>query len=578
MSIFNKNSAQTYKRLLSYVKSYWKLFGLSLIAMILLASTEWMLPALLKPLIDHEFNSPQNTFGYSTPIFLVLLFLIRGTLSYLATVSLHLVAQKTIADLRFSMFENLIRLPNNFFDKKGSGSIVSKFNYDVTQVAQAATRVITVLVKDFTVIVVLLTYLLYLNYKLAIFLFLLAPPVGFLVSRISLKMRVMSGSLQDSIGDITQNVEETIRGQKEVKIFEGYAREELKFGNSVKAAKKFQMKVVRASAALVPLIQVIVAFGIAGMIVLALDEAGKSNITRGEFIAFVTATALLLPPIKRLASANEFLQRGIAAADSVFSLIDQPREFIGGERSGNQKGSIIYKDVSFSYAEKKILKNINFEIDSGQTLAIVGPSGSGKTTLVSLLPKFYGNFDGNIIIDGIDSKEYGLKNLRNLISFVGQDTFLFNDTIYNNVVYGSENEVSVSQFDSVIISAQLADFVASCPNGKDTVVGENGVRLSGGQKQRIAIARALLKNAPILVLDEATASLDNTSEVLIQKALRNLSKNKTNIVIAHRLSTIVKADKIIVLDSGEIAESGTHDSLLAGGGLYSSLYKQSELG
>jgi len=545
----------------------------SIVAMICLASTEWMLPALLKPLIDDSFESAQDRISFDIPVLLIILFVGRGILSYLATVTLHLVAQKIIADLRMQMFSSMIAAPSQFFDEATTGKLVSKFTFDVTQVAQASTRVITVLVKDSVVILVLLGYLLYLNWMLATIFILIAPPIGFMVSKVSFRMRTMSTHLQDSVGRINQVAEESIRGQLEIKVFSGQEHEVGRFDKAVRNARKYQMKVVRTSAALVPFIQLFVASAIAVLIVLALKESANGAMSRGEFVAFITATGLLIPPIKRLASANEFLQRGIAAAKSVFSLIDSPKERDSGSISPSVEGKLSFKNIFFTYDKNEILRDISMEIEPGEMVAFVGPSGGGKTTLLNLVPRLYEPTSGEIFLDSRPIADYSLVNLRKNISYVAQNIILFNDTIRNNISYGI-GTASDDDIERVADLAQLGEFVNGLPKGLNSEIGDNGVKLSGGQRQRIAIARAMLKNAPILILDEATAALDNESENFIKKALANVSYGRTSLVVAHRLSTIVNSNKIVVVDDGRIIEIGTHLQLIENEGLYTKLYKQ----
>ena len=572
MRIFDAHTVGIYLRLLGVVRRYWRIFALSIVAMVALAATEWMLPALLKPLIDQDFELATGRRIFVTPMLLVGVFLLRGVLSYVSTVSLHWVAQRTITDLRASMFKTLVQLPATFFDARSSGELISKFTFDVTQLAQATTRVLTVIVKDSAVILVLLSYLLYLNWRLAIFLLLFAPPIGLIVRRVSRRMREMSRRLQTSVGEINQVAEEAVRGQREIKVFDGYAYEAARFDNAINAARKFHMKVVRTSAVMVPLIQFILAVGIGLMIIFALQEAAAGGMTRGDFIAFVTATALLLPPTKRLAAVNEFLQRGIAAAESVFGLIDAGVEIDNGTAVDRPAGDLSFEDVSVSYGEQTGLSAVSLAIKAGESVALVGRSGGGKTSLVNLVPRFYEPTSGRVLLDGRPLPEYALSALRAHIAYVGQNVVLFNDTIYNNIAYGAVGEASPGEIERAAEGAQVMEFAAQLPDGLQCVIGENGVRLSGGQRQRVAIARALLRNAPILILDEATAALDNEAERLVQDALDVVRSGRTSLIVAHRLSTIVGADRIVVLADGRIVESGAHAELLAAGGAYARLY------
>ena len=572
LRIFDPHTVAIYLRLLGFVRPYWRTFAFAVAAMVALASTEWMLPALLKPLIDEDFELATGAGIYTTPLLLIGLFLLRGTLSYIGTVCLHLVSQRTIMDLRAAMFDNLIRLPATFFDSRNTGELISKFTFDVTQVAQATTRVVTVLVKDTAVVVVLLGYLLYLNAFLAAILITVSPIITFIVRKVSGRMREMSRRLQASMGDINQVAEEAVRGYREIKVFEGFEFETERFRGAIGNARKFHMKVIRTSAMMVPLIQFFVALGIAVMVVFALKQAADGSMTRGDFIAFVTATALLLSPVKRLAAANEFLQRGIAASESVFQLTDAVAEPADGDSAASVRGAITFDEVAITYGEQQALYPTSLSIEVGETVALVGRSGGGKTSLVNLVPRFYEPSAGRVLIDGRPATDLALADLRRNIAYVGQNVVLFNDTLYNNIAYGGQRDAPRERVEEVAERAQVQAFADDMELGLDTVIGENGVRLSGGQRQRVALARALLKDAPILILDEATAALDNEAEREVQAAIESLRSGRTSLIVAHRLSTIINADRIVVMEGGRIVESGDHEQLLAAGGAYTRLH------
>ena len=569
------SSGELYTRLLSYVHPYWKEFIAIIIAMIFYAATETGLAAIMKPLIDGSFVSHDSKTIKLIPFALIGLFLIRGLANFLTTYGLGWIARNVIKSLRTQMFDHLLVLPASFYDKSTSGQLMSKLLYDAEQVANATTDAILTLIRDSLTIVGLLAWMIYLNGTLSLIILLTVPLVAFLVYKVSSRFRTISKNIQDSMGDVGHITNEIIEGQREVKTFGSQSYESQRFDAANQQNRQQSMKMIATDAISQPIIQLITVLGLAGVIYFATLPDMLNAITAGSFISFVTAMFMLLTPLKRLTKINSKLQRGLSAADSIFALIDLHAEADTGMRTISRvQGDIQYDNVNFYYNsdENKILDNISFHVEPGQTIAFVGHSGSGKTTLVSLLSRFYLIRSGQIKIDNIDINELTLSDLRKQISLVNQQVVLFNDTIANNIAYGQQ-QVSNEQLIAASKASHAWEFIENLPDGLATHIGQNGVLLSGGQRQRIAIARALLRDAPILILDEATASLDSEAERHIQSALETLMSHRTTLVIAHRLSTIENADQIIVMHDGHIIETGTHKELLQKGEHYAELYR-----
>lgn len=568
--------SELYQRLLRYVKPYWKKFVAIVIAMIAYAATETGLAAMMKVLIDDGFGTQDPEIIKIIPLAIIGIFLVRGVAGFLTTYGLGWIARNVIKNLRAEMFERLLVLPASFYDKSTSGQLMSKLLYDAEQVANATTDAILTLIRDSLTIVGLLAWMIYLNGMLSLIILLTVPIIALLVIKVSSRFRTISKNIQDSMGDVSHISSEIIEGHREVKTFGSQQYENQRFDRANQQNRRQSMKMVGTDAISSPIIQLIIVLGFSGVIYLATLPEMLKTITPGTFTSFVTAMFMILTPLKRLTKINSKLQRGISASESIFTLIDQPSEQDTGTQTLTKaKGDILFQDVSFSYNadQNKALEQISFHAKPGQTIAFVGHSGSGKTTLVSLLSRFYPISSGQIKVDGIDINDLTLASLRQQISLVNQQVVLFNDTIANNIAYGQQQHVSNEQIIAAAKAAHAWEFIERLPDGLATQVGQNGVLLSGGQRQRLAIARALLRNSPILILDEATASLDTEAERHIQSALETLILNRTTLVIAHRLSTIEKADLIIVMHNGKIIESGTHSELLQKGTHYAELHR-----
>jgi subfamily B ATP-binding cassette protein MsbA len=572
----NKNHGYLlYKRLLKRTKVYKGVFILAILGMILHALADTSFAALIKPLLDGSFVNQDEDVISLMPALIILIFIFRGIGSFMSNYGMAFVGRSIIRDIRKDMFDKIILKSSESYDESITGRLVSKITFDAEQVAEAATKAITVIIKDGLTIIGLLSLMFYYSVELSIGLLLVAPIIGYFLKIMSIKFRSISRDIQKSMGEITNVVEESIIGHRLIKIFGGHKYETNIFDSVNKNNRERNLKLIFIQSLSIPLMQLVIAIFAASIIYYVISADYLEQISIGTFMSYLTAMIMLFAPIKRLSEVNVILQRGIAASESIFTLLDSSCESYDDKiYQPVDKLALDFKNVNFKYSSSAdyILKNITLSIKPGETVALVGKSGSGKTTILDLIPRLYEPSTGTINFNNDDIAKMDLNFIRKQISYVGQDFTLFNDTVYNNIAYGELNICSKNEIEDATKQANAFDFINLLPNKFDTYVGQNGILLSGGQRQRIAIARAILKNSPILLLDEATSALDSESEGVIQESINNLSKNKTTLIIAHRLSTVINADKIVVIENGQVIEQGNHKELLNSKGAYSALY------
>jgi subfamily B ATP-binding cassette protein MsbA len=569
-----------YRRLARLCAPHWRLFVLSGVAMAFYAATDtgfaWLINNLIETTVPGELSPRRQWIRSWLPLAILLLFVIRGVAEFGSTYSLGWIGRQVIKTLRQQVFDKFLRLPARYFDRASAGELLSRLTFNIEQIAESTSSLVTVLIREVLTAVGLVGYMIYLSPPLTGFVFVTVPVIVLLMRLLSRMFRRYSLRIQQSMGDVTRVAQEALQSQRIIKIFNGQDYENRRFEVANESNRRTNMRLVATKAIGDAATAFLAAVGLAGVAMFATSDGIRQSMDLGDFGGFVTALVLLMRPLRQLTGINVVLQRGAAAGESIFRLLDEPEENNQGEAVPVRvRGRVQFRHVNFTYAAEKgaVLSDLDLTVPPGQKLAIVGRSGSGKSTLVNLIPRFYEPDSGTILIDDRPVNDYTLAALRSQIGLVSQDVVLFNDTIANNIAYGALAGTPREAIERAARAAHLDDLIAQLPEGLDTMVGDRGVLLSGGQRQRIAIARALLKDAPILILDEATSALDTESERHIQQALEELMANRTTFVIAHRLSTVENADRIIVMAGGRIVESGTHAELMALDAVYATLYR-----
>lgn len=570
------STLQTFKRLWPMIKPFKAGLIASGIALVFNALADSGLIYLLKPLLDDGFGKANHSFLKIMAFVVVGMIILRGVTNFISNYCLAWVSGKVVMTMRRRLFKHLMFMPVSFFDRNSTGKLLSRITYDSEMIASSSSGSLITIVREGAYIVSLLAVMFYTSWELTLVLFVIGPIIAVLITIVSKIFRKLSKNLQDSMGELTATTEQMLKGHKVVISFGGQFVEEERFNKVSNNMRRKGMKMVTADSISDPVVQIIASFALVAVLFLATTPLiAEDNLSAGSFTVVFSSMLAMMRPLKSLTNVNSQFQRGMAACQTLFAILDlEPEKDNGTYKAEPAKGALEFKNVSFAYQgkEERALNNISFSVPAGKTVALVGRSGSGKSTIANLVTRFYDIEQGEILLDGVNIQDYRLSNLRENCAVVSQQVHLFNDTIANNIAYAAQDKYSREEIIAAAKAAYALEFIEKLPQGFDTVIGENGASLSGGQRQRLAIARALLRNSPVLILDEATSALDTESERAIQSALDELKKDRTVIVIAHRLSTIENADEILVIDHGEIRERGNHKALLEQNGAYKQLY------